>query len=101
VVDDVSVQFGAHADEHGESRVYLYFMREFSDPTAEGTEPLGQLVCEFVYPVGVLAKTSAGDFWTQDVRTLSEFIDQVEGAEGFQALMNARPIDSSVFLQEA
>ena len=101
VVDDALVQYGVYEDEDGVRRAHLYFVREFSDPTAEGAEPLGQLGCDLAFAPEVLGHAPSVEFWTQDAATFDEFVDRVERAEGFQALMNAQPVESSVFREEA
>jgi hypothetical protein len=101
VVDDAQVQYGVYEDEDGVKRAHLYLVREFSDPTAEGSEPLGLLGCDLAFAAEVLTTGQLVEFWTQDAGAFAEFVDQVESAEGFQALMSARPIETSVFLEEA
>jgi hypothetical protein len=100
VVDDLTVQYGPEDDE-GIPHVALYFSREFSEPTEEGAEPVAHVGCEFRFPVEALGSAIEGEYWTQDFPTLEEFLVQVEGAEGFQMLMSARPISSTLYRQEA
>jgi hypothetical protein len=100
VVDDALVQYGVYEDEDGVARAHLYLMRELSEPTAEGAEPIGQLGCDLAFDSQALGDAPAAEFWTQDVKALADFVHQVESAEGFQALMNACPVETSLFREE-
>jgi hypothetical protein len=101
VVDDALVQYDVYEDDDGVSRAHLYLVREFSDPTAAGAEPIGQLGCDLAFAPEALGNAPRGEFWTQDADALAEFVDRVESAPGFQALMNARPVETSLFREEA
>ena len=101
VVDDALVQYDVYEDEDGVSRAHLYLVREFSDPTVEGAEPIGQLGCDLAFDPAALGDAASGEFWTQDVSVFADFVDRVESAAGFQALMNARPVETSLFRHEA
>ncbi len=100
IFDDVTVQYGPEGDD-ADARVALFFSREFSEAGDDGADPVCHVGCEFVFPADALARAGDADFWTQDYGSLEQFIDAVESAEGFQRLVNAEPLASSVFRQEA
>jgi hypothetical protein len=101
VVDDALVQYDVYDDEDGVSRAHLYIVREFSDPTGDGAEPISHLVCDLAFESEALRDAPPGEFWTQDASAFAEFVDRVESAAGFQALMNARPVETALFREEA
>jgi hypothetical protein len=101
VTDDVTVQYGVERAGDGESLVVLYFSREFSEPGDDGAEPICHVGCELFFEVGALGTAPDSEFWTQDFPTFRQFVDAVESATGFQALMNAVPFATSVYRQEA
>ena len=49
---------------------------------------------------GALPRGVRGEYWTQDAPTLEAFIDRVQEDKGFQALMGAWPVVSSVYVEE-
>lgn len=97
-LDDCVVQYGIYEDATGVDLAYLYLAREFSDDSNDG-EPATHLVCELTFEATALP-VPAGEFWTQDASSFSAFVDRVEADPGFQTLMNARPVASSVYLEE-
>ena len=101
VVDDALVQYDVYEDGDGVFRAHLYLVREFSDPTADGAEPIGHLGCDLAFTPEALGNAPRGEFWTQDANAFADFVDQVESAPGFQALMNARPVETELFREEA
>jgi hypothetical protein len=103
VVDDALVQYGVYEDEGGEERAHLYLVREFSeaDPPGEGAAPATHLVCDLAFPPRALGGAPPAEFWTQDAPAFEAFVDRVEGAAGFQALVGARPTGTAVYLEEA
>ncbi len=107
--DDALVQYGRYDDADGAPRSHLYLLvREFSmpelseaeSPFEEGGEPLTHVVCDLIYESGALAPRVPVEFWTQDTQSLTAFIDAVEADQGFQRLMNARSLRSSVYVEE-
>ena len=101
VVDDVTVQYGLERAEDGQQHVALLLSREFSERNAEeGADPVCHLGCELLYAADALAHAPEGEYWTQDYASFQQFVDQVESAEGFQLLMNAMPLASSLFREE-
>lgn len=97
-LDDCVVQYGTYEDVAGVDSVHLYLAREFSDD-GDDSEPATHLVCDLTFDAGALP-TLAAEFWTQDGPNFVSFIDRVESDPGFQALMNARPVASSVYVEE-
>jgi hypothetical protein len=100
VVDDATVQFSLLEDLEGGRHAYLYFVREFSIPGVDESEPLGQLGCELIFKPAVLAEIEPDEFWTQDSRTFDAFVDRVESSEGFGAFLVARPTETTIFREE-
>jgi hypothetical protein len=107
-VDDALVQYGRYDDADCAPRSHLYFVREFSMPELSeaespfdaGGEPLTHVVCDLIFESGDLAPPVPVEFWTQDRQSLTAFIDAVEADQGFQRLMNARSVRSSVYVEE-
>jgi hypothetical protein len=98
-LDDCLVQYGVYEDGGGVDSAHLYFVREFSDGEDDDGGPATHLVCDLTFDVAALP-TPGAEFWTQDAATFSAFVDRVEADPGFQALMNARPVASSVYVEE-
>jgi hypothetical protein len=101
---DTLVQMGAYIDADG-PRIHLYFVRQFSDELAhelpERDEQLAHLVCDIVFPAASPRAMRYHELWSQDFRSHSAFIDAVERDSAFQKLMNAEPVSSRVFWEEA
>ena len=103
VVDDAVAQYGVYLDADGAERAHLYLAREFSTPEGQeggGALPVTHVVCDLAFEPGALPRAARGEFWTQDAPTLEAFVDHVEADAGFQALMGARPLNSSVYVEE-
>ena len=101
---DALVQMGAYIDPEG-PRIHLYLVRQFSDELAhdlpERDEQLAHLVCEIVFPASSPRALRLRELWSQDYRSHAAFIDAVESDPAFQRLMNAEPISSRVYWEEA
>ena len=83
----------------------LYLVRQFSDELAhdlpERDEQLAQLVCDIVFPAASPRVLRLHELWSQDHRSHAAFIDAVESDPAFQHLMNAEPISSRDYWEEA
>jgi hypothetical protein len=100
-VDDVTVQYEMQRAADGRPLVALYLSREFSEPGSDGADPICHVGCELFFEADALGTAPDAEFWTQDFPTFRQFVDAVESATGFQALMNAVPFATSVYRQEA
>lgn len=101
---DALVQIGAYIDGDG-PRIHLYFVRQFSDELAhdlpERDRQIAHLVCDLVFRAASPRDMGLHELWSQDYYSHSAFIDAVESDPDFQALMNAEPISSRIFWEEA
>lgn len=58
-------------------------------------------VCEIVFPASSQRALRLRELWSQDYRSHAAFIDAVESDPAFQRLINAEPISSRVYWEEA
>lgn len=92
----VSVQLTSLPDRAG---IRLYFLRQVLAPEADRLEPVGGVVCEFVFPPRDRAPVD-WDAWSFDFPTFERFVDLVEQHPAFAAVLTERPIATDVYWEE-
>jgi hypothetical protein len=106
-LDAACIQVDSFTDPDGETRDYLYCVRQFSDVHADNSAAgevtegaLRRIVLALGYaPEGTVAD-ERHEVWTQDYPSKAAFAAAVEAAEAFQRAMAASPVRTSVYGEE-
>ena len=80
--------------------LHLYFVRQVLAPDGDRLEPLGAVVCEFVFAPRRRRPLEWRE-WSFDHPTFDRFVDTVEQRPIFADLLVTRPLRSAVYWEEA
>ena len=82
------------------SPIHLFFLRQAVVPDGNRLEPIGGVVCEFVF--APRRRTPRyWQAWSFDSPTFERFVDVVEQCPLFADLMVTRPLGSAVYWENA
>ena len=80
--------------------LHLYFSRQVLVPVGDRLEPVGAVVCEFVFAPRRHRPLEWRE-WSYDHPTFDRFVDAVEQYPLFADLLVTRPLSSAIYWKEA
>ncbi len=92
----VSVQIDPSGDRQP---IHVYFVRQVLQPVGDRLEPVGAVVCEFVFAPRRHRPLEWRE-WSFDHSTFERFVDAVEQYPHFADLLVTRPLRTDVYWEE-